>query len=100
MERGHVTSLVTVDLSAVFDTIDHTVLLDILQGSYGVKGSALRWFDDYLRGRTMQVQIKDALSSPRAMNFSLPQGLHQLATWYSVRDARSIAISIKLLTQL
>jgi hypothetical protein len=74
MERSHVTSLVAMDLSAAFDTVDHAILLDILQRSYGVEGTALRWFDDYLRGRTMQVQIKDALSSPRAMNFSVPQG--------------------------
>ena len=31
------------DLSAVFDTVDHRILLDRLQFDFGIPGSALNW---------------------------------------------------------
>ena len=40
-----------------FDTIDHNILLDILSTKFGVKDTALDWFESYLRPRGFQVQI-------------------------------------------
>jgi hypothetical protein len=74
MEKGKVTSLVAMDLSAAFDTVDHAVLLNILEKSFGVSGCALSWFGSYLCDRSMCVQINDSFSTPREMNFSVPQG--------------------------
>ena len=46
------TLLVSLDLSAAFDTIDHSTLLSRLETSFGVSGSALSWLSSYLSNRT------------------------------------------------
>ena len=54
--------LVLLDLSAAFDTIDHAKLLNILNTSFGIHGSALNWFSSYLKDRTQTVQIGSSVS--------------------------------------
>ena len=41
---GGAAILVLLDLSAAFDTIDHSILLSRMESVLGVKGSALQWF--------------------------------------------------------
>ena len=74
MENQAVTSLIGMDLSAAFDTVDHDTLLLVLQRSFGLNQSALAWVDSYLRPRKMQVKINDSLSNSINLPFSVPQG--------------------------
>ena len=69
MAKGSVTALTLLDLSAAFDTIDHTILLDRLNGYYGIRELALGWFKSYLSGRTHSV--KEAAHSQILLPFSM-----------------------------
>ena len=51
MAKGSVTALTLLDLSAAFDTIDHTILLDRLDVYYGISQLARGWFKSYLSVR-------------------------------------------------
>jgi hypothetical protein len=44
-------ALLLLDLSAVFDTVDHQILLKRLACTIGVFGSALGWFQSYQSDR-------------------------------------------------
>jgi hypothetical protein len=48
LDRNDVTMLVMLDLSAAFDTIDHTTLLHRLQHHFGIAGKPLVWVTSYL----------------------------------------------------
>ena len=43
LSRSEATALVFLDLSAAFDTIDHSTLLTCLHDWFSVGGSALKW---------------------------------------------------------
>ena len=51
VDSGDVAALVLLDLSAAFDTVDHAILCRRLRLSFGLDGSALAWFQSYLRRR-------------------------------------------------
>ena len=62
------------DLSAAFETLDHTILLDRLSSYFGFSHTVLRWFSSYLAGRTQPVIIGNTISSGRRLEFEVLQG--------------------------
>ena len=74
MAKGSVTALTLLDLSAAFDTTDHTILLDRLIVYYGISEPALGWFKSYLSGRTHSVKVGSTLLHPAALHYRVPQG--------------------------
>ena len=48
MDKDKVTALTLLDLSAAFDTIDHSILLDRLQKTFSIYGLTLNWISSYL----------------------------------------------------
>ena len=55
--QGEVTALTLLDLSAVFDTIDHATLTDRLSDWYGISGQAQTWFSSFLQNRHQSVKM-------------------------------------------
>ena len=49
IKRKEITAVIILDMSAAFDTIDHDLLLAILQNKYGITDTALQWYKSYLR---------------------------------------------------
>ncbi|KAJ0015514.1 hypothetical protein NQD34_009134 [Periophthalmus magnuspinnatus] len=66
--------LVLLDLTAAFDTVDHSVLLSRLNHHVGIRGAALEWFTSYLTNRTFSVQIGELSSSTASLFCGVPQG--------------------------
>ena len=73
-DRGELSLLVLLDLSAAFDVIDHELLLARLKKEMGITGNALRWFTSYLEDRTQYVVVKQASSQSTPLRCGVPQG--------------------------
>ena len=52
LDAGKCTILVSLDLSAAFDTINHNVLMKRLQYMYGITGTAFKWSSRTLNRET------------------------------------------------
>ncbi len=74
LDAGKCVLLAALDLSAAFDTIDHTLFLKRLHSLYGVGDVALQWFKSYLSSRKQRVSINSALSNCRTIVSGVPQG--------------------------
>ena len=66
--------LLLLDLSAAFDTVDHSILLNRLEFKFGIRGSVLAWFKSYLSNRCQFVSIDGVSSSTKNLYCGVPQG--------------------------
>ena len=74
MENKYLTAMIKIELSAVFDTVDHDILLNTLHCKFGISDSAIEWVNSYLRPRSCKVNIKNSYSTERQLIFSVQQG--------------------------
>ena len=68
------TALMHINLSAAFDTVNQDILLNVLHNKFGIRGTALNWFESYLRPRYCKVHIVKSYCTQRKLDFSVPQG--------------------------
>ncbi|XP_010765722.1 RNA-directed DNA polymerase from mobile element jockey-like, partial [Notothenia coriiceps] len=73
-DSGSPAVLVLLDLTAAFDTVDHSILLSRLEQSAGIAGSALTWFRSYLTDRSFSVQLGAFSSAKAPLTCGVPQG--------------------------
>ena len=69
MDKGEVTTLTLLDVSAAFDTIDHATLTDRRSDWYGISGQAQIWFSSYLQNRHQSTTEKTSLSKNELKNY-------------------------------
>ncbi len=74
LDSGASASLVLLDLSAAFDTVDHNILISRLEHYAGVRGMALQWFKSYLTNRSFAVKVGECLSTSAPLTSGVPQG--------------------------
>ena len=73
-DAGRCTLFVALDLSAAFDTVEHSVLLRRLENSFGVSGDVLKWISSYLSNRSQVVRVQNSISPSHDCNCGVPQG--------------------------
>ena len=65
--------LIFLDLSAAFDTVNHSILLSSLAAT-GICSTALDWIKSYFSDRSTQVTWAGNVSTPRPLVTGVPQG--------------------------
>ena len=72
LDYDKTTVLFLLDLSAAFDTLDHSGVISLLENWYGISGNALLWFASYLLDR--QQMVKECVGEPFQTKYGIPQG--------------------------
>ena len=66
-DAGQITLLAMLDLSAAFDTVDHAILLERLQRSYGIGDMVLKWIKSFISHRVQTVIFAGVKSASVAL---------------------------------
>ena len=66
--------LALIDLSAAFDTINHTLLIRKLKNVYNIGGNVISWITSYLSDRKFRVLINETFSDDSPLKIGVPQG--------------------------
>ena len=80
MDNQEITCLRLLDLLAAFDTIDHIILLNRLETTFGIRDTSLKCIASYLTSRSQKVAISDlgtnleVISNPVTLTFGVLQG--------------------------
>ncbi len=90
LDHGRCTVLVSLDLTAAFDTVDHSIFI-----IYGVSHTALQWFRSYLDGRDNRVNIDGSMSTRSIVTSGVPQGSVLGARLYTMYTRPLSDIAIK-----
>ena len=74
LDHSFSTFIIMLDLSAAFDTVDHSILFERLETCFHITGVALQWFKSYLSNRSFNVKIKCSISNGVITLYGVPQG--------------------------
>ena len=73
LEDGDYVLGLFLDFSKAFDTVNHNILYKKLE-FYGIRGTALKWFQSYLYDRAQYVEYNETSSRREKITCGVPQG--------------------------
>ena len=73
IDLGKLALLSQLDLSAAFDTVDHSISEEWLSRSFGIVGTALAWITSYFL-KDQSVLLAGNTALPRTICYGVPQG--------------------------
>lgn len=73
LDKGEFAAGIFVELQKAFDTVDHKILTHKLN-HYGIRRTANKLFESYLKNRAQFVQISNAASKVAEIKHGVPQG--------------------------
>ena len=91
-DQGKLTLLGMLDLSATFACVDHGILLDLLETSFGFSGVVLDWMRSYLVGRRQCARYNGSTSSATVMQGGVPQGSLLIPLYFVLYTADAFRI--------
>ena len=97
MEEQLATTVVILDLSAAFNTVDHDLLLDVLEKKFGVTDNTKQWYHSYIISRKFRLMIGKNKSEARQLDYSIPQG-HIQGAFLFISYASTLDKTVKDLT--
>ncbi len=74
IDSGSVVAVMSLDISAASDAVDHSILLQRLEDEFGIIGVCRDWISSYLTGRTSTVHVGSSVSSVTTAQYGVPQG--------------------------
>jgi len=89
------TDLLSLDISAMFDTIDHTILLDRARRDVGIHGTTLSWIQSFVSDQKQYVAIGDQQSQSADCMSGVPQGIVCLVHCCSPCTSHQLAMSLQ-----
>ena len=78
-----VTSLILLDSSAAFDTVDHSTRLHRHQNWFVLHDTSLDWFSSYLTSRSRVVSIRNSLISLKSFSCCTSRGRTWLTSFHN-----------------
>jgi len=75
-DRRHIGVLTVVDPTAAFDTVDYSILMDVVTRRFSISDGALSWMAGYFKDRSMpvcEVPGRQHLRSARCHQLSVPR---------------------------
>jgi len=83
LESGYQVDVITTDFNKAFDTLNHNLLIDKLEG-IGIGYLFLSWFKSYITGRKQFVSISGSSSGIYAVTSGVSQDGHLSALLFSL----------------
>ena len=84
LDAGHCTALLFVDLSAAFDSIDHSILTLCLQHWFGISSPTLNLLSFFLSDRSQTVIMSASKSQSFLLEYFVPQSSMCGSLFYSL----------------